>query len=289
MSLLSKSMAKSTWDTYDRALRSVQDFITDFGLPSAWPMAPAVIALYVSFMYGRGYAPRSIVTYLSAISYVHKLLNMPDPTASWLVEKLIVGAQKDKPSCDARLPITRPILEKLVVAASPCIAGFYERIMFIAMLRIAFAAFLRVGEMALSQSNYTNILTVADIQVTQLAGSAAVRVKFSHYKHSAGRGALVTVADTAAVDALLSFLRVRGLAPGFLFCLPSGKPVTREMFSGWLQAVLRFCKLDSSRYKTHSLRIGATCQAFADGYSETQIREWGRWHSDAYKRYLRFY
>jgi len=116
MTLLAKSMAKSSWDTYQRALRSLQDFIHVFALPGQLPLSPALIALYVSHLYGQNYASSTIVTYLSAISYVHKLLNVSDPTASWLVEKIVSGAKKDRPQCDARLPITKPILERLVQA-----------------------------------------------------------------------------------------------------------------------------------------------------------------------------
>ena len=36
--------------------------------------------------------------------------------------------------------------------------------------------------------------------------------------------------------------------------------------------VIKYCGLDSTKYKGHSFRIGATSHAAASGYSDTQIR-----------------
>ena len=45
--------------------------------------------------------------------------------------------------------------------------------------------------------------------------------------------------------------------------------------------------LDSSRYKSHSFRIGGACHAAEKGYSDAQIRALGCWKSYAFKVYLR--
>ena len=45
--------------------------------------------------------------------------------------------------------------------------------------------------------------------------------------------------------------------------------------------------VDSSRYKSHSFRIGGACHAAEKGYSDAQIRALGRWKSYAFKVYLR--
>ena len=54
-----------------------------------------------------------------------------------------------------------------------------------------------------------------------------------------------------------------------------------------LQRCLAYCGLDTSRYKSHSFRIGGACHAADRGYSDGQIRALGRWKSDAFKVYLR--
>jgi hypothetical protein len=51
-----------------------------------------------------------MLSHVSAISYVHKLLNKPDPTHSFIVRNLLQGAQKLGKSADSSLPIIQPIL-----------------------------------------------------------------------------------------------------------------------------------------------------------------------------------
>ena len=50
---------------------------------------------------------------------------------------------------------------------------------------------------------------------------------------------------------------------------------------------LKFCGLDTSRYKGHSFRIGAASHAADKGFSDAQIRTLGRWKSDAFHLYIR--
>ena len=54
-----------------------------------------------------------------------------------------------------------------------------------------------------------------------------------------------------------------------------------------LQRCLAYCGLDTSRYKSHSFRIGGACHTADRGYSDAQIRALGRSKSDAFKVYLR--
>ena len=64
-------------------------------------------------------------------------------------------------------------------------------------------------------------------------------------------------------------------------------PVTDNQFNSELSRCLKFCSLDTSRYKGHSFRIGATSHAADKGFSDAQIRTLGRWKSDAFKLYIR--
>ena len=50
---------------------------------------------------------------------------------------------------------------------------------------------------------------------------------------------------------------------------------------------LKFCGLDTSRYKGYSFRIGAASHAADKGFSDAQFRTLGRWKSDAFHLYIR--
>ena len=67
----------------------------------------------------------------------------------------------------------------------------------------------------------------------------------------------------------------------------SGKPVKRHAFDLQLYKTLKFCHLDSSRYKDHSFRISAASFRSEQGDSDSQIRALGRWKLSAFQIYLR--
>ena len=79
----------------------------------------------------------------------------------------------------------------------------------------------------------------------------------------------------------------RGATPGPLFCFADGSPVKTSQFTQQLQQALNFCGLDSTKYKSHSFRIGAASLAAEKGLSDAQIRHLGRWKFDAFKLYIR--
>ena len=79
----------------------------------------------------------------------------------------------------------------------------------------------------------------------------------------------------------------RAATPGPLFCFADGSPVKTSQFTQQLQQALNFCGLDSTKYKSHSFRIGAASLAAEKGLSDAQIRHLGRWKSDAFKLYIR--
>ena len=84
---------------------------------------------------------------------------------------------------------------------------------------------------------------------------------------------------------LQRYFSTRGATPGPLFCFADGSPVKTRQFAQQLQQALNFCGLDSTKYKSHSFRIGAA--SLAAEQSDAQLRHLGRWKSDAFKLYIR--
>ena len=86
------------------------------------------------------------------------------------------------------------------------------------------------------------------------------------------------------VQAMIEFCKLRGTHAGPLFCHGDTSPITVGQFNAELHSCLRFCGLDTNRYKGHSFPIGAVCHAADKGFSDAQICALGRWKSDASKR-----
>ena len=135
----------------------------------------------MTFCFQKGYAPSSITITISAISYVHKMHNLVDPTATFVVRKMLQGAAKLRSSGDQRAPVTTSVLYQLV-SSTPHVSLFYYNIVLTsAMYLLAFHAFLRIGEMVVSST----ARPYSVLQMSQLAVTAnEVTVVFHEYTFS---------------------------------------------------------------------------------------------------------
>ncbi|XP_044181867.1 uncharacterized protein LOC122962697 isoform X2 [Acropora millepora] len=79
--------------------------------------------------------------------YSHKLSGYPDPSKVFFIMQMLKGYGKLGARMDSRLPITLPILHRILEAASSFSSSKYQICQFQAMCSIAFHTFLRVGEM----------------------------------------------------------------------------------------------------------------------------------------------
>ena len=158
-------MAPNTAALYNRVWKTCQDFCQEFNLGASCPLVPATVALYVAFLFNKNYSAKTIQTHLLAVSYLHKIQILQDPTKNFVVQKLVAGAHRLHPSIDFRLPITAPILVKLLHAAEMNLFG-YDRVLCQAMFSFAFHTYARIGELTFSGSDQVNnILKLDDVSI----------------------------------------------------------------------------------------------------------------------------
>ena len=86
------------------------------------------------------------MTCKSALSFPHRLAGWPDPTKSEMVKFALHRYSKLYPSQDPRLPITLPILERIITAFNYMFSVCYQQKLIQAMYALSFLAALRVGE-----------------------------------------------------------------------------------------------------------------------------------------------
>ncbi|XP_064631704.1 uncharacterized protein LOC135489991 [Lineus longissimus] len=298
-------VSSATMSAYRRSWDNFSQFYNDYiGGNLSLPISIPCLTLFIAFLHGRGFSPPSIASCMSAIAYLHKLRNLPDPTKSFVVSKLIWAAKNLRAQPDIRLPVTKEILHKLLVATPRVTSSHYKSVMFQTALVLGFNAFLRIGEMLpSSKSRAANCLHLHDLIIQ----SDGLILSFRRFKSSNTQGSqtLRLSAKTSCCPRRIprrycgillgccplvhtrEFLAVRGTAPGLLFCYPCGSPFLRREFDNTLKRALSFCGLDSSRFKGHSLRIGAATQSAIEGKSDAYIRAAGRWASDAFRKYIR--
>ena len=105
------------------------------------PLHTIDICNFIGFLFEKQYSSSSIASHISALSYVHKILNIPDPTQSFIVRKLLKGCHKLLPSQDARLPITKNILHKILSAVVITVPQALNRVLLQALFLLCFMPF----------------------------------------------------------------------------------------------------------------------------------------------------
>lgn len=263
-----------------------------YNISTLLPLALSTIALFISYLFAQGKAPRTISTNLSAISFLHKWHGLQDPTKEFLVNKLVAGAYRLRPLSDLRLPITKPILQSLIKALESLLKG-YNCTLFQTMFAFAFHTYARIGEITISGNYSRNVLALSDVSlITTRSQILEAKVAFRHFKHNlTGAVHYISFRATAGpycpVSLLIQYLRKRGNTSGMLFCDVTGNPIRRTNFDTQLKSALSFCGLSPQGYKGHSFRIGAATTAAEEGVPDSIIRLRGRWKSDAFKKYIR--
>ena len=87
--LLGASLSGNTKIVYSNALKNFSQFRSQYSLADIWPVPVSDLAYFVSFCYQQGYSPSTVTTYMSAVSFVHKLHHLDDPINSFVIRKLL--------------------------------------------------------------------------------------------------------------------------------------------------------------------------------------------------------
>lgn len=291
--LVKSSLQPSSIPTYRRAWKLFYQFLFNTlpGTSTNIPISPPTLALFIAYLFDHHYASSTVNSYVSAIGYSHKLAGLHDPTKSFFINQMLKGYGKIGCRLDSRLPITLPILYRIVWATSQLSDSFFNTCRFQAMCLFAFYTFARVGEITASASGTTIYLHQVSKLVNDNQEAVAFKVTFLNYKHNYNKSpfSLTISRQTTCcpVQHFLAYLQARGNTPGPLFQMPNGSPVPRAVFTEKLSTALKFCGLDPTRYKGHSFRIGAATHAAEKGMSDAQIRTMGRWKSNAFLKYIR--
>lgn len=251
-----------------------------------------MIAHFISFLYIQDYQPSTIASYVSALSYVHKMKLYDDPTDSFYIKKILKGTQNLKKSVDSRLPITKDILTKLFQAVPSVVSNPYNQQLLKAMMSLAYYCFLRIGEMAVKNGGQKDkVIQVTDVKFDNEGNDSLITmsVHITNYKHSDLKPKTISILGNlenklCPVNAMSNYLAISQHKLGPLFQFPCGTPVSYFYFNSSLKSLLSFIGLDPAVYKGHSFRIGA-----ARGVPQSVIQSMGRWKTDAVKNYIRLH
>jgi len=282
-------MAKSTLAAYDRAWTLFLSFYHSYHTaPFAVPIGAQLASDFISFLHINGYASATIITYISALGFHHKILGAPDPMSHFLVRTQLKSLSKGSPG-DCRLPVTKPILLQVLDVLPESLGPGFAACLLSAAFTLAFKACLRLSEYAAPTKVCNHTLQVSDI----FFSDCKLIVLFSSFKHSSGP-ARVEISDSwfghrSFFEIVKSYLQMRPTGPGPLFIFPDGVPVPRTFFTKHLRSCISRLGYDVGHFSSHSLRIGGATQLVLDGMTVLQVQNFGRWRSTAFYDYIRPY
>ncbi|CAH1776841.1 unnamed protein product, partial [Owenia fusiformis] len=167
----------NTNDLYARSWRRLVQFGQSINIP-IWPLHPAHLAMFIAHLAEEHYAPSSIRTFISAISYVHKVNGQHDPAAHFTIQQGLKGLAKQVPQATRREPLTVNTLNILIQSLYKLILTEEEVRVFRVMFVVAFFSLLRIGEMTGYGDH--NLL----INSVQELSSKCLVLRFTSYKHS---------------------------------------------------------------------------------------------------------
>ncbi|SPO30777.1 uncharacterized protein UTRI_05394 [Ustilago trichophora] len=181
------------------------------------------------------------------------------------------------PNPVAKLPITLPLLRRLVQALHSVCSSQHDRRMYRAAFCLAYACFLRAGEFTWEAQGDAAPLTVGSVSFADDNSFATVHLPSS--KTDPFRtGVTLTAPAVPLLTCAISALAVicHGRPPSApLFILEGDRPFSCSAFSSILRQCLRHCGIQPSSYSGHSFRQGAATSAASNGVNDDTIHALG--------------
>lgn len=292
--LVKRGISKNTRNSYDTALQKLGTFRLKYCLQDIWPIPVQDLLNFIAYLSSENLSPSTVTSYLSGISYFHKINGFNDTTKHFIISKALEGFKRNRgPQIDQRDAISIPILTKLITHAPKYCTSIYEATLFSAAFSLAFFALLRVSEFTKNNSKDATEVS-KQIQFSNvLISKGTIQLQILHSKtQQRGKPVKIAINENREVYCPLlnmkKYLKVRPKCKnGDLFIHMNHKSLTTYQFNAVLKKALCFLHLDNSQIRSHSFRIGGTTYLKTNNVSDEKIMQLGRWKSNAYQRYIR--
>jgi hypothetical protein len=278
------------------AADSLLRFRREYRFPDSWPVPLDQLLNFVDYLSFTGLSPTSVTTYILGIGYTHKARGLENKTNNFLITKILEGLRRKRvKSSDVRAPVTLDLLRRLLQALQKVCTSNYEVCLFSSAFTLAFFALLRIREITLDNKLDTgpHVICYEDISFSN-KNEMYLRIRSSKADQRSNTITLIiskqkgSESDICPVKRLKQFLVMRYSGPTCsspVYIHFDGSNLTRYQFNSVLLKTLQFCGL-SEHIRSHSFRIGGTSELARRGVTESEIKRWGRWNSNAYSSYI---
>lgn len=231
----------------------------------------------------------SFKVYLAAIRALHTCNYLPIPTPNTPRIKLVLRAlelQGTAPNKKSPLTISHMLAIRSVLASD------LDSLAYWAIINLAFFGCFRAGELVTVPGYLPP--QVKHITFAQCNGLSYLQLVIKRSK-TKPHGFTATVGCTGhvlcAVCSVANYLHIKGITNTCnnqdpLFTLSNGFPITKCLFVNKFRVLLSLAAIDPTNFSGHSMRIGCATLASQLGFSPCEIRDLGKWASDAYLGYI---
>lgn len=250
------------------------------------------LLVYIAYCSQLTLSYSTVLTRISAISFVQRFRNLKDNTKSFSVRKALRGYKNVLHSNDKRKPISKQLLHHMCSNVSSFVKDHYQVLLFQSMFLLSFHAFLRVGEITITSVGTCNILHFQQVKLVSKSGKVTgIEIFFKHFKHSKHETFTLFIKKQSSrfcpVALLTQYLKLRPKVSGPLFIFQDKKPIRSSYFNTIVKSTILLINGSNCGYSSHSFRIGAATHCYQNGYSKETISIMGRWRSNAVNKYIR--
>lgn len=289
-SIIDDAVPVNTKRAYESDWEAFTTWCARFGMTPR-PADPRVVVAYLTalaqgkrFEGDKAHKASTVARHMATISTMHRQADLPSPTATEVVRKLLRGLRKRMGPVDKKDPALSEHLAAMVAAMPPGLAGLRNT----AILLVGFSGAFRRSEIA--GIRFEDLTWVEQGVVVHLSHSKTdkeslgqdVRVPYGTPPTCPVR-ALASWCDAMAEAGITSGPVFRDVRPGH-----PHEPISNALVAKIVKAAADRIGLDPAKFAGHSLRAGHVTSAAMDGKDLHHIRDKTRHKSlDMLAEYIR--
>lgn len=238
--MVSKSYSPCTFRTYLRNLKNFKIFLASLHPTEELPATPLLLAEYIHHLSRMGKKSSTILSYVTGITTLHKLLYNIDPSDSFLVRRVLKATKSVTPVSSKLLPISFRLLGKIIHQLANLKLDRYSKAAAKALFTLAYYGCFRIGELLYARTQ-SHSLTIDNLALSLNTVPRSLTITLPSFKFSTAPASLELLENASSscpVQAVLNFLSLRPKKEGLFFIDKGCNPYTREQASTILKACL---------------------------------------------------
>jgi len=248
------------------------------------PAEPQEVARYISTLTASGLKSSSIRIIVAAISSIHKLSLLNDPTQHPTVKIELRRMHRTLGRYSQQaFGITEAVLEKMLGVTAENLRGVRDR----ALLLLAYDSMCRRSELV--------FLRVSDIYLSKEDNSSGMKIRLRKSKTDQEQQGRWIFLSQRSAEAVTLWIHQAKISNGYLFRgINNSIDITDELKSSQINRIYKRLAKDAKLPKEiidhisgHSMRVGAAQDLLKSGASMPVIMNKGRWSkTDTVMKYL---